>query len=247
MSNSAMPNLPGFGAIAESMELVRKMWGGTASPGIGFPGMTTPSMSVEEINKQIADLKAVEAWLTLNMNMLRGTIQALEVQSATISAMKSMGEAFKNAGKASAAVAQPASGFSFPFGYPAPPQGPQSSAVQSPLQAGATEPIGTDVGASFADPMTWWNMLQGQFKQAVTAAAGQTDSHGNAAAGQTDSHGNAAAGTVANDALSPLVADPVASEGAAPAASNAPAAQKTPQPDSTSKRSAKTAGKPPAQ
>jgi hypothetical protein len=54
--------------------------------------MVMPTLSVEDINKQITDLKSVEAWLTLNMNMLRGTIQALEVQSATIATLQSMGE-----------------------------------------------------------------------------------------------------------------------------------------------------------
>ena len=107
MSNSAMPNLPGFGNITDTMEFVRTMWGGGKTggtvPGIGIPGMVMPTLSVEEVNKQIADLKAVESWLNLNMNMLRGTIQALEVQSATTSALKTMGEAFGNSVKTATA------------------------------------------------------------------------------------------------------------------------------------------------
>ena len=107
MTNAAMPNLPGFGNITDTMEFVRTMWGGgspgAAAPGIGIPGMVMPTLSVEEVNKQIADLKAVESWLNLNMNMLRGTIQALEVQSATITALKSMGEAFSSSVKTASA------------------------------------------------------------------------------------------------------------------------------------------------
>jgi len=157
MSNSSMPNLPGFGAIAESMELGRKLWGSTGWAATGAPGITTPMLSPEEIDKQIADLKAVEAWLTLNMNMLRGTIQALEVQSATISALKSMGEAFKNA-TVPVAAASPATGFSFPFAAPA--------------QESSTNPsVEGNIAASMTDPTAWWNMLQSQFKQAMNAAA----------------------------------------------------------------------------
>jgi len=256
MSDSAMPNLPGFGAIAESMELVRKMWGGTATPGIGFPGMTTPSMSAQEIDKQIADLKAVEAWLTLNMNMLRGTIQALEVQSATISALKSMGEAFKNAGRVTAAASQPAAGFSFPFASFAQPQEPQSPVAQSSQQAGVTQPVSPDIGASLADPATWWNMLQGQFTQAVTAAAAQRG-----AGGSGSGSGNAAASASANDSVGPSAEATGRKTGAGAtgqeagtqrraepkvAAPTAPAAETTPQSISPPKRTVKAAGKPPS-
>ncbi len=94
MTQPNMPNLPGFDAMAETMEFVKNMWGGMKPPATGIPGMVMPTLSVEEINKQITDLKAVEAWLTANMNMLRGTIQALEVQSATISTLRSMGQTF---------------------------------------------------------------------------------------------------------------------------------------------------------
>lgn len=94
MTQPNMPNLPGFDAMADTMEFVRNMWGGMKPPATGIPGMVMPTLSVEEINKQITDLKAVEAWLTANMNMLRGTIQALEVQSATISTLRSMGQTF---------------------------------------------------------------------------------------------------------------------------------------------------------
>jgi ribosomal protein L29 len=32
---------------------------------MGVPGITAPTMSVEELDKKINDLKAVEAWLNL--------------------------------------------------------------------------------------------------------------------------------------------------------------------------------------
>ena len=71
--------------MQDSLEFIKKMWGG-----MGVPGMVVPTLSVEEINKKISDLKAVESWLNLNLNMLRTTIQALEVQSGTISALQAM-------------------------------------------------------------------------------------------------------------------------------------------------------------
>lgn len=79
--------IPGMGPMADPLGFMKDLWGG-----VKMPGMTMPSLSVDDINKQIADLKAVESWLALNMNMLRGTIQALEVQSATLTALQSMGQ-----------------------------------------------------------------------------------------------------------------------------------------------------------
>jgi hypothetical protein len=79
-------NMPGAGSITDTMDFMRKMWGS-----MGAPAMGIPSLSVEEINKKITDLKTVASWLELNMNMLRATIQTLEVQSATLSTLQAMG------------------------------------------------------------------------------------------------------------------------------------------------------------
>jgi hypothetical protein len=76
----------------DPLGFVKKLWGD-----MQLPGMVTPTLSVDELDKQIKDLKTVESWLTVNMNLLKGTIQALEVQRATIAALKTMGESFAQA------------------------------------------------------------------------------------------------------------------------------------------------------
>lgn len=81
-----------MGAMNDPLAFVKKLWGD-----MQLPGMVTPTLSIDELDKQIKDLKTVESWLTVNMNMLKGTIQALEVQRATIAALKSMGESFAQA------------------------------------------------------------------------------------------------------------------------------------------------------
>ena len=105
MIKPTMPNIPGMGAMTDTLEFVKNLWGGMNVPGAGIPGMVMPTLSVEEINKQITDLRAVESWLNVNMNMLRASIQALEVQSATISTLQSMGESFNLAVKANTETA----------------------------------------------------------------------------------------------------------------------------------------------
>jgi len=107
--------LPGTGSIADSVEFVKKLWG---IPSAGaLPGMLIPTLSLEEINKKITDLKAVESWMTVNMNMLRTTIQALEVQSATIVNLQSMGAMF-GAPHIDAKTAQASGTPGFPFAFP---------------------------------------------------------------------------------------------------------------------------------
>lgn len=108
MPKPSMSGIPGADAMADTLEMVKALWSG-----MGIPGMMMPSVSADDINKQIADLKAVESWLALNMNMLRNTIQALEVQSATISNLHSMREAMS----AMAAKSEAFSGNPFSAGF----------------------------------------------------------------------------------------------------------------------------------
>jgi hypothetical protein len=60
-------------------------------------------MDIEELEKRIKDLKSVENWLNLNLNILKSTIQGLEVQHATMMALKSFGDAVSAAGAAATA------------------------------------------------------------------------------------------------------------------------------------------------
>ncbi|WP_454719610.1 MULTISPECIES: PhaM family polyhydroxyalkanoate granule multifunctional regulatory protein [Cupriavidus] len=88
-----------FGQIPDftnGFEFLRKMWGSAAGmPGGLMPGLQamTPPMDLEELEKRIHDLKAVEGWLQLNVNLLRTTIQGLEVQRATLVALQTFGSA----------------------------------------------------------------------------------------------------------------------------------------------------------
>ena len=101
MANPQMPQIPGAAVMTDTLDFVKNLWGSMSVPGMSVPGMTAPSLSVEELDTKINDLKAVEAWLNLNISMLRGSIQALEVQRGTIATLKSMGASM------AAAITQP--------------------------------------------------------------------------------------------------------------------------------------------
>lgn len=87
--------------VADSLNFVKNLWGN-----FGLPNAVAPTMDIDELDKRIADLKAVEQWLNLNLNMLRGTIQGMEVQRGTIAALKSFGNAFRNTGDFAEAAEQ---------------------------------------------------------------------------------------------------------------------------------------------
>lgn len=73
----------------DPLEFLKNMWSGM---GFALPGMVTPTLDVGEIDKRIADLKAVEGWLKMNLNMLQMTIQGLEMQRATLAAMQAISQ-----------------------------------------------------------------------------------------------------------------------------------------------------------
>jgi len=73
----------------DPLEFMKGMWG---NMGFSLPGMVTPTFDTEEIDKRIKDLKAVEGWLRMNLSMLQMTIQGLEMQHSTLSAVKAMGQ-----------------------------------------------------------------------------------------------------------------------------------------------------------
>ena len=58
--------------------------------GVNIPGGPLPTFDTEELQKHIADMKTVEGWLKLNLNMLQASIQGLEMQLATIQTAKTM-------------------------------------------------------------------------------------------------------------------------------------------------------------
>ncbi|MCZ7653082.1 MAG: hypothetical protein M5R42_00485 [Rhodocyclaceae bacterium] len=73
----------------DPLEFLKGMWGGM---GFAVPGMVTPTMDVDEIDKRITDLKTVEGWLRMNLNMLQMSIQGLEMQRATLAAMQAISQ-----------------------------------------------------------------------------------------------------------------------------------------------------------
>lgn len=88
----------------DPMEMFRRLWGPL---GIPLPGMAMPTLDPAEVEKRIAELKAVEGWLSMNLNMLRMAIQGLEVQKTALEAMRATAQVGLDAASAGAADPNP--------------------------------------------------------------------------------------------------------------------------------------------
>ncbi|HXU42239.1 MAG TPA: PhaM family polyhydroxyalkanoate granule multifunctional regulatory protein [Burkholderiales bacterium] len=69
----------------DPFEMFRRLWGPL---GVPIPGMAMPTLDPDEVEKRISDLKSVEGWLAMNLNMVKLSIQGLEMQKATLQAMQ---------------------------------------------------------------------------------------------------------------------------------------------------------------
>lgn len=179
--------LPFTNPVSDSLELMKKMWGFAGLPGNlasmaarmpqQLPNMLMPTLDVNELEKRIADLRAVEQWLELNAGILRTTIQSLEVQRATIATLKGISSAMLAPMMKSTTAAAPpevqlglaamkteeATAQSVTTGQPA------SSARK---RAGKRTVVpSAAIAAAPLNPAAWWNTLQDQFTR-IAAAAG---------------------------------------------------------------------------
>ena len=134
----------------DPFEMFRRLW---APLGLPVPGMAMPTLDPAEVEKRIADLKSVETWLGMNLNMVKMAIQGLEVQKMALVAMKSNAGAATDAANAFASLARATGPGATPPGTP----GAGSEPASNPL----------------SNPMLWpWAMMQGAAPAETPPAAG---------------------------------------------------------------------------
>ena len=201
-STPPFPGFPGFppGEMMDRMwDMMRLTPFGSAFPGVQtgaahglgpslsmMSDMMAPLTNVEELDKRITDMRAVEQWLKLNLNMLQSAIQALEVQRATLATLRAFG-AFAQQSMAQPAAAAAPSPAARPRPEPAAAPRPEAASA-----AGAAEPeAGDNANAPGFDASSWWNLLQSQFNQIAQFAMAQPAAGGDAAADSPVSAGKA--------------------------------------------------------
>jgi hypothetical protein len=65
----------------ELFEFFQKMWNPMSFP---IPGMFQPTMDVDEVEKKIRELQAVENWLKMNLTFVQMAAKTLEMQKSAL-------------------------------------------------------------------------------------------------------------------------------------------------------------------
>ena len=131
MSDASKPFA--FSQFVPGFDFLKNLAGGAAaSPGAvpGLPSLSSwvaPTLSIEEVDKRIQELKTVQYWLEQNGHALKATIQALEVQKMTLSTLRGMNVRMEDLANAFTRGATPAAGA--PAAAPAPASRPAAAPV----------------------------------------------------------------------------------------------------------------------
>jgi len=232
MSNASQPF--DFSQFVPGFDFLKNLAGGGAGGAAGgaVPGLPSlaswvaPTLSVEEVDKRIQELKTVQYWLEQNGHALKATIQALEVQKMTLSTLRGMNvrmediaSAFTRQAAAAAPAAAPAPA------APAEPEAEPEEEAPAPAKKARSKPAsgggGGNGGAGVVDPMQWWGSLTEQFQQIASSAL--QDAAQLKVPAMAQPMADAVGKAMGKPAAAPAASKPAARKAAAPAA-----AKKTP-------------------
>lgn len=230
-----MSDTSGFGKFVPGFEFLQNLAGqaaGGVAEGLGkslpqLPNLghwVAPTFNVEDLEKRIEELKAVQFWLDQNAKALGATVQALEVQKMSLATLKAMnfnlGDV-ANALKIKAAdtvsgltgkAPTQFAGLEIPertYGNPGaqapePDPAPAPAApAPKPRKAAAKAAAPAEAVPSMVDPMAWWGALSQQFQQIASTAMkdmakqGTLDATRNVASGLTEQAVKTATGMAA--------------------------------------------------
>jgi len=189
MSDTDNASSAGFGKLVPGFDFLQnlaKQAAGSAAQNIpqlpNLGNWIAPTLNVEELDKRIEELKAVQFWLDQNAMALKATIQALEVQKMTLATLKGMNfnmgdvaNAFKLKVADTVAggvqkVADKAKTFS---GLEIPEtsyQGNDSAKPKTRPRVAKAAAQAAAPAAGVVDPMQWWGALTQQFQNIATTA-----------------------------------------------------------------------------
>lgn len=165
----------GFAKFVPGFDFLQNLAKGATQAVPQMPNLSSwiaPSLNEEELDKRIAELKAVHFWLDQNSKALGATVQALEVQKLTLATLKgmnlSMGEvanAFKF--KAADTTPEPASKTAEKAVEKVEEKVQAEAEADKPAEP-ASKPAAAAAG--LVDPMQLWTALTQQFQHIAAGA-----------------------------------------------------------------------------
>jgi hypothetical protein len=147
----------GFGKFVPGFDFLQNLTKGASETIPQMPNLANwiaPTLNVEELEKRITELKAVQFWLDQNAMALKATVQALEVQKMTLATLKGMN--FNMGDLASAFKAGTA--------------GPAPAAASHTTKPAAKKAKSVSAADGMIDPMQLWGALSQQFQQIAADA-----------------------------------------------------------------------------
>lgn len=188
------PDVSAFGKFIPGFDFLQNLLKGQAAAGKdamgslgGLGNWVAPTVSEEELEKRIKELKAVLFWLEQNATALKATIQALEVQKMTLATLAGMNMSMAEVAKAFTARTAPAqppaqasessSSQPWPFG-PAPSEAASTASVAEADQEaqgeseGQPEPVGAPIPSARARAKKSVNTAEKSADASTQAAAG---------------------------------------------------------------------------
>lgn len=209
------------GSLLDTVEFVRNAWSS-----FGVPSSLAPTADVDELDRRIADLKAVEQWLRMNLNLLEASVRALEIQRGTLATLRAYGDmlgsqaqALPGAQALAQAMANVAAGAMSGATAPDPTSGeasiPAAAAAQGAARTPADEMAAAASGeappksapapaAPGLDAAAWWDLLNRQFNQIASAALGAGSAGaGASAAGASTARASRGGAPVARSSKTP--------------------------------------------
>ncbi len=181
---SDFPN-PAFGKFVPGFDFLQGLAKGATQNIPQMPNLgnwVAPTLNVDELEKRIEELKAVQFWLDQNAMALKATIQALEVQKMTLATLKgmnfNMGDV-ANAFKLKAAdkvmsgvqkVTETAAGAAGTAAGVASGMAHAASDVASAATGRSAKKKAADAAPGMVDPLQWWGALTQQFQQIAASA-----------------------------------------------------------------------------
>lgn len=241
------PDMSAFGKYIPGFDFLQNLSrqaAGTLTPGAqsGVSGMpplsqwVAPTFSVEDLEKRIQELRAVQFWLDQNAKALGATIQALEVQKMTLSALRGMNVKLQDVAEAFKVRPQAAA----PAAAAATATAPQPAAAAAEKSADGADKT-ADAGKPNVDPMQWWGALTQQFQTIASGAVKDMADQAAKAAEHMAQTVQATAKAASKPAAGKSATTPKESDGAKPQRKSTSASAK---PKSAATRGAGTAAAP---
>ena len=184
-----------FTKFVPGFDFLKNMSSGGSAASAANPAWVAPTLDPAELDKRIQELKTVHFWLDQNTKAVSATIQALEVQRMTLSALQNMNVSF---GEMADALKIKPHAHTESHTSDEPAEKPSASSAQAKpktARPSAKKSKSAANPAAGVDPSQWWGALTQQFQNIANTAmhemAKNAEAHPGAPAAHAHTKGHA--------------------------------------------------------